>query len=130
MNVRRRIPRRLSALVILALAVPDLAPPSTACTTFCLSDGRNVVFGRNYDWDFGDALLMVNKRGVTKVSAFGAPGSDPAGRIAERGPGGRAAAGSRSGETPARWVSKYGSVTFNQYGREFPTGGMNEKGLV
>jgi choloylglycine hydrolase len=28
------------------------------------------------------------------------------------------------------WISKYGSITFNQYGREFPTGGMNEKGLV
>ena len=31
---------------------------------------------------------------------------------------------------PARWVSKYGSVTFNQYGRENPSGGMNEAGLV
>lgn len=28
------------------------------------------------------------------------------------------------------WTSKYGSLTFNQYGKEFPTGGMNEKGLV
>src|SRR6185436_5175860 len=28
------------------------------------------------------------------------------------------------------WVSKYGSITFNQYGKEFPTAGMNEKGLV
>src|SRR4029078_10550574 len=29
-----------------------------------------------------------------------------------------------------RWRSRYGSITFNQYGKEFPTGGMNEKGLV
>ena len=28
------------------------------------------------------------------------------------------------------WVSEYGSITFNQYGKEFPTGGMNERGLV
>ena len=28
------------------------------------------------------------------------------------------------------WTSKYGSATFNQYGREFPMGGMNEAGLV
>jgi len=28
------------------------------------------------------------------------------------------------------WVSQYGSITFNQFGKEFPTGGMNEKGLV
>ena len=32
--------------------------------------------------------------------------------------------------TRISWVSKYGSITFNQYGKEFPTGGMNEKGLV
>jgi penicillin V acylase-like amidase (Ntn superfamily) len=31
---------------------------------------------------------------------------------------------------PAKWVSRYGSVTFNQYGCENPTGGMNEAGLV
>ncbi len=31
---------------------------------------------------------------------------------------------------PAKWVSAYGSVTFNQFGREFPLGGMNEAGLV
>ena len=35
----------------------------------------------------------------------------------------------QDGETIS-WVSKYGSITFNQYGKEFPTGGMNEKGLV
>jgi choloylglycine hydrolase len=28
------------------------------------------------------------------------------------------------------WTALYGSVTFNQYGREFPCGGMNERGLV
>ena len=33
-------------------------------------------------------------------------------------------------KNPARWNSKYGSITFNQYGREAPSGGMNEAGLV
>jgi penicillin V acylase-like amidase (Ntn superfamily) len=32
--------------------------------------------------------------------------------------------------TPAKWISRYGSVTFNQYGRDNATGGMNEAGLV
>src|SRR5439155_16235802 len=36
----------------------------------------------------------------------------------------------RFGGTPARWRSKYGSVTFNQFGRDHPMGGMNEQGLV
>jgi choloylglycine hydrolase len=29
-----------------------------------------------------------------------------------------------------KWISKFGSLTFNQYGKEFPNGGMNEQGLV
>jgi choloylglycine hydrolase len=29
-----------------------------------------------------------------------------------------------------RWTSRYASVTFNQWGREFPMDGMNEAGLV
>ncbi len=33
-------------------------------------------------------------------------------------------------EKPIQWVSRYGSITFNQVGRGFPYGGMNETGLV
>lgn len=36
----------------------------------------------------------------------------------------------RSDGSTISWTSKYGSITFNQYGKEMPTGGMNEKGLV
>ncbi len=31
---------------------------------------------------------------------------------------------------PVSWISRYGSMTINQYGREFPLGGLNEAGLV
>jgi len=75
-----------------------------ACTTFCLKNKDEVLFGKNYDWMIGDGLIFVNKRGVAKS------GTDTS--------------------TPAKWTSKYGSVTFNQYGRENPSGGMNEAGLV
>jgi choloylglycine hydrolase len=61
------------------------------------------IFGRNYDFMIGNGLVIVNKRDVAKTSLS---------------------------EMPAHWKSKYGSVTFNQFGREFPTGGMNEAGLV
>ncbi len=87
-------------VVVCATTIRDAA----ACTTFCYADGGTLVFGRNYDWNIGDGLVLVNKRGVSKRALV-----DPA---------------------PAAWTSKYGSITFNQYGREFPTGGMNEKGLV
>ncbi len=36
----------------------------------------------------------------------------------------------RSYSGTASWISRYGSVTFNQFGREFPMDGMNEAGLV
>src|SRR5687767_2315802 len=78
--------------------------PLYACTTFCLKSRGEVLFGKNYDWMIGDGLVFVNKRGVSKVST--------------------------EDVNPAKWVSKYGSVTFNQYGWESPSGGMNEAGLV
>src|SRR6266850_694055 len=103
------MPRRLimktfgcAAIVLLSLCPNQ----SLACTTFCLVGKGEVLFGRNYDWTVGDALVLVNKRGVAKTATI---------------------IDSYKG---AKWVSKYGSVTFNQYGRENPTGGMNEVGLV
>lgn len=33
-------------------------------------------------------------------------------------------------ENPIKWISRYGSITFNQVGRDLPFGGMNETGLV
>ncbi|PYQ53415.1 MAG: hypothetical protein DMF59_01875 [Acidobacteria bacterium] len=74
-----------------------------ACTTFCMSAGGRFVFGANYDWDTGVGMLMVNKRLVSKESLT---------------------------LRPTRWTSRFASITLNQYGREFPTGGMNEAGLV
>jgi choloylglycine hydrolase len=82
------------------------AAQTVACTTFCLKKGDEVLFGKNYDWMIGDGLVFVNKRGVEKSALVS------------------------GSETPARWVSKYGSVTFNQYGKDNPSGGMNEAGLV
>lgn len=92
----------ISFLLLSSLFVSDVL----ACTTFCLKNKGEILFGKNYDWRIGDGLVFVNKRGVSKVST----GENIA--------------------NPAKWVSKYGSVTFNQYGRENPMGGMNEAGLV
>lgn len=89
-------------VVMFMLAAAVSSPTSRACTTFCFEDA--LVFGKNYDWNVAEGLVMVNKRGVAK-QAFVARGA-------------------------LAWTSRYGSVTFNQYGREFPNGGINEKGLV
>lgn len=97
--------RRLPILAALILTLTS-AVPAPACTTFCLRDEGRIVFGKNYDWNVGDGMLIVNKRGVARIADLS---GDP---------------------KPASWVSKHGSVTFNQYGRDFPSGGMNEAGLT
>ncbi len=80
--------------------------PATACTTFFINQNGQLLFGRNYDWVSGSGMVHTNLRGLAKTSFP-----------------------MREGKTIS-WISKYGSITFNQYGKEFPTGGMNEKGLV
>ncbi|MEN8193766.1 MAG: linear amide C-N hydrolase [Bacteroidota bacterium] len=77
------------------------------CTAFCLVEKGNYIFvGKNLDWPIGDGFIIVNPRGIKKIGSI------------------------NSTDKPAKWTSKYGSVTFNQFGKDHPLGGMNEKGLV
>ena len=78
--------------------------PATAlpCTTFCFARGGEALYGRNYDFEIGPGYVMTNRRGIAKTSMAGT----------------------------LHWTSRYASVTFNQWGREFPMDGMNEAGLV
>jgi choloylglycine hydrolase len=92
--------QRTICLIVVLL----FAQPALPCSTFFFQEKGNLFFGRNYDWMVPDGLVMVNKRNVTKSAMVF--------------------------DLPATWTSKYGSVTFNQYGRDFPTGGINEAGLV
>ncbi|HYJ38598.1 MAG TPA: linear amide C-N hydrolase [Chitinophagaceae bacterium] len=95
--------KHVLALVILFMA---MNLPLIGCTTFLINKDGQLAFGRNYDWVTDAGLVCKNHRGLSKTS-YGEPG-----------------------EPTVSWVAKYGSLTFNQYGKEFPTGGMNEKGLV
>ena len=85
-----------------ALALVLIATPALPCSTLLIARNGDVVFGRNYDFEIGEGLVLVNARGLIKTSY----------------------AGTRS------WISRYGSITFNQFGREFPMDGMNEAGLA
>jgi penicillin V acylase-like amidase (Ntn superfamily) len=95
--------RKTAALAVFSVLLAA-ARPGLPCTTLGFEAGLEVLVGKNYDWDIGDGMVVVNKRGVVK-QAFVT-------------------------RNPARWTSRFGSVTFNQYGREFPSGGINEAGLV
>jgi len=76
------------------------------CSSFVLKNGKTILLGKNFDWTFDKGYVIKNLKNTTKVAYFTHNG------------------------TPASWTSKYGSITFNQNGKEMPYGGMNEKGLV
>ena len=99
--MRKLFASALSVLIFHALAINSIFP----CTTFCLKSETELLFGRNYDWHIEYGIIFVNKKDVLKSAAT-------------------------EHKSAAQWISKYGSVTFNQFGREFPTGGINETGLV
>lgn len=79
---------------------------SEACSSFCLKEGDALIFGNNFDFPTGTARVIINKRGVSKTALI------------------------PPGDVSMSWVSKYGSVSFDQCGQDFPYQGMNEAGLV
>ena len=96
----------LSAVLLWVVLSPAVAPGLFGCSTFVLQKGERLLFGRNYDFFTGSGAVVVNPRGLAKTALV------------------------FPGENAASWTAQYGSVTFNQVGREFPMGGMNEAGLV
>lgn len=77
------------------------------CTLFQYKYGNKYFIGKNYDVPspcYG--LVFWNPAGIEKKALIKPP------------------------EKPVVWVAKYGSITFNQVGRDFPASGMNEEGLV
>lgn len=100
--LKTRNPILIILLILLMFSVNKLF----SCTTFVLDDNNDLLYGRNFDFDAGVGHISINKRDQLKRS-FLLPG-----------------------EKQLSWVSKYGSVTFNQVGREFPYGGINEAGLI
>lgn len=98
-------------LLLFSVSLLMNAQPSFACSTFTLKKDDHFVYGRNLDWHVDSGMICVNQRNMAK-KAFVAPTK------------------SSSKGNAMEWTSKYGSVTFNGLGREFPYGGMNEVGLV
>ncbi|OJG91927.1 hypothetical protein RV15_GL003572 [Enterococcus silesiacus] len=71
-----------------------------------IDENKEKVLGFNYDFYYHHGLITVNQRQLNKTSI-------PV----------------EVGLSTATWVSKYGSITFSQFGVELPSAGMNEKGL-
>jgi len=99
--------RHLGKSIIVLFILLSISQAIFSCTTFTYKeDGKYLLYGRNFDYPISDCHLIVNKSNLAKRSL------------------------AVKGEKSLDWVSKYGSITFNQFGREFPYGGMNEAGLV
>ncbi len=98
---------KIQFIVCLVILAGLLPLDSDACTTFRLKDkDGGLLFGRNFDFPAGQGQIHINQRNLRKTSLIAAP------------------------EKPFTWTSRFGSISFNQNGREFPYGGMNEAGLV
>src|SRR5512133_2080891 len=98
--------QKLFKTVVVSLSLFTFTSNIYPCSSFSLSSFKSHCVGKNYDFPIGYGHVSVNKRDLVKVSI------------------------PRNDEKKVAWVSKYGSITFNQFGKELPNGGMNEAGLV
>ncbi|MBY0370311.1 linear amide C-N hydrolase [bacterium] len=85
----------------------SLAAISDACSTLGFSKETGYLVAKSYDWGQGHGTAVTNLSGMEKTGLK-----------------------YWKDDQPAKWKSRFGSLTFNQHGREFPLGGMNEAGLV
>lgn len=79
---------------------------SSACSSIVIKNEESIFLAKNFDWTYGDGYVIKNLRGIQKSAFYTSAGN------------------------PVKWISKYGSVTFNQNGKEMPYGGINEAGLA
>lgn len=108
-------PKAHEVIVLLGVVLALIASYEVlACSSFLLEKDGAYVAGRNLDSNkFTSGAVVVNIRGIRKESrswnelAYGQEVENP----------------------HITWVSKYGSVAFNTFGRDFVDGGMNEAGL-
>jgi penicillin V acylase-like amidase (Ntn superfamily) len=88
------------------LALMFISTTAFPCTSFQLK-GSSTFVGKSYDWRFGDGYVIYNPSALEKYSLTLKPG-----------------------QKKISWTSQYASLTYNQYGLDFPNGGINEEGLT
>jgi len=107
---------RVSGLMLVAGLCLAMAAghEAFACSSFLVEKNGAVIAGRNLDSEkFTSGVVVVNKRAIRKESRSW----------------NELAYGQKLPNPHLTWVSKYGSITFNTFCRDFVDGGMNEAGL-
>ncbi len=97
---------KLNKIFILVIIILSSYIYNFACTGFSIKSNNHTVVCFNYDLQYGDGFIFVNKRNMERQRFL------------------------LYAEKPIHWVSKYGSITFNVAGVNLPHDGMNEAGLV
>lgn len=77
-----------------------------SCSAIVLKNDQSVYLAKNFDWTYNNGYVIKNLRNINKQAY------------------------STFLNQPMKWTSKYGSISFNQNGKEMPYGGINEKGLA
>lgn len=105
---------RNRVLILLFVGIVLMAGQAEPCSTFLLKKNGLLLVGHNLDERAHvPGVVIINKRGITKTSVSWA-----------------SLISGKPDTTPAlTWKSKYASITFNAFGRDFPDDGMNETGL-
>ena len=98
--------RKYNIIVLIVIVLLGAFTDIYGCSAVCLDKKGHLILGNNMDWISGDGMVIVNKRNVTKRGFW------------------------YENKPDWTWTSKYGSITFNTEGREFPIRGMNEAGLA
>lgn len=100
------MPKTTTFIFLILFFLPDIR--AMACTSFSMDTPEGPIYGTNCDLFIpGDGLVLVNRRDIAK-EGYGV---------------------NIHGDS-AKWVARYGSLTFNLAGRELAWGGINEAGLV
>ncbi len=105
---------RNRAFILIFMGIILIAGQAEPCSTFLLKKNGILLIGHNLD-ERGHVpgLVIINKRGISKTSVSW----------------GSLISGKTEATPPLTWKSRYASITFNAFGRDFPDSGMNEKGL-
>lgn len=98
------------------------------CSTFMLKDNSHLFVGHNLDESPGlhvPGYVCINKRnqyreGITWYELIADPSEYEKAIIPFKD----------KPDPKIKWISLYGSVTFNSEGFDFPDGGINEKGIA
>ena len=105
-----------SFLLYYRFELSDSLKINSGCSTFLLNKNDTVLVGHNLDESMEvPGAIFINKRGVKKENISWKDFTSVSGK--------------KSSITRIQWISKYGSVTYNTWGKEFIDGGANENGL-